>query len=60
MVSRLVLLLIQKHIMFILFFKVFFFFWCRPFLKFLLNLLQYCIIASVLCFGFRAVRHVGS
>ena len=42
MVSCLVLLLIQKHIMFILFFKVvFFFFWCIPFLKSLLNFLQY-------------------
>ena len=33
------------------------FFWCRPFLKFLLNSLQYCFY--VLCFGFLATRHVG-
>ena len=31
------------------------FFFFLPFLKYLLNLLQYCI-----CFGFLAVRHVGS
>ena len=40
--------------------NVFFFFWCGPFLKSLLDLLQYCNIASVLCFGFLALRHVGS
>ena len=35
----------------------FFVFWCGPFFKSLLNLLQYCF---VLCFGFLVTRHVGS
>ena len=40
-----------------IFFKIFFP-WCGPFLKSLLNLLQYCFCC--LRFGFLAARHVGS
>ena len=39
-------------------FKDFFLFWCGPFLKSLLNLLQYCFCC--LCSSFLAIRHVGS
>ena len=41
----------------IFFFSSFFFLRCGPFLKSILNLLQYCF--CFLCFGFLAERHVG-
>ena len=45
---------VSQSLLFFLFFKTFF--WCGPFLKSLLNLLQYCFF---LCFGFLAEKHMG-